>query len=49
MSIATVKSRAVTGVSAQAVVVEVHLSNGLPSLSIVGMPETAVKESKDRV
>jgi magnesium chelatase family protein len=34
---------------AQAVTVEVHLSNGLPSLSIVGMPETAVKESKDRV
>jgi magnesium chelatase family protein len=29
--------------------VEVHLSNGLPSLSIVGLPETAVKESKDRV
>jgi magnesium chelatase family protein len=27
----------------------VHLSNGLPSLSIVGLPETAVKESKDRV
>jgi magnesium chelatase family protein len=49
MSIATVKSRAVTGVKAQSVTVEVHLSNGLPSLSIVGMPETAVKESKDRV
>jgi magnesium chelatase family protein len=49
MSIAMVKSRAVTGVKAQAVTVEVHLSNGLPSLSIVGMPETAVKESKDRV
>jgi magnesium chelatase family protein len=31
------------------VTVEVHLSNGLPSLSIVGLPETAVKESKDRV
>lgn len=49
MSIATVQSRAVTGIKAQPVTVEVHLSNGLPSLSIVGMPETAVKESKDRV
>ena len=34
---------------AQPVIVEVHISNGLPQLSIVGMPETAVKESKDRV
>lgn len=49
MTLATVCSRAMTGVTAQAVTVEVHLSNGLPSLSIVGMAETAVKESKDRV
>ena len=49
MTLATVKSRAMTGVHAQSVSVEVHLSNGLPSLSIVGMAETAVKESKDRV
>lgn len=49
MTLATVRSRAMTGVEAQAVTVEVHLSNGLPSLSIVGMAETAVKESKDRV
>jgi len=49
MSIATVFSRALTGIHAQQVTIEVHLSNGLPSLSIVGMPETAVKESKDRV
>ena len=49
MSIATVYRRALTGIYAQAVTVEVHLSNGLPSLSIVGMAETAVKESKDRV
>lgn len=49
MSIATVYSRALTGIYAQPVTVEVHLSNGLPSLSIVGMAETAVKESKDRV
>ena len=49
MSIATVYSRAITGVDARPVTVEVHLSSGLPSLSIVGMAETAVKESKDRV
>ena len=49
MSLATVYSRAITGIDAQAVTVEVHLSNGLPSLNIVGMAETAVKESKDRV
>lgn len=49
MNIATVYSRAITGIKAQAVTVEVHISNGLPQLSIVGMAETAVKESKDRV
>lgn len=49
MTIATIHSRAMTGVHAESVTVEVHLSNGLPSLSIVGMAETAVKESKDRV
>jgi magnesium chelatase family protein len=49
MSIATVFTRAIAGMEAQPVIVEVHISNGLPSLSIVGMPETAVKESKDRV
>jgi len=49
MSIATVYSRAIVGMEARVVTVEVHLSNGLPSLSIVGMAETAVKESKDRV
>ncbi len=49
MSLAVVNSRAQTGIDAQPVIVEVHLSNGLPSLSIVGLPETAVKESKDRV
>ncbi len=49
MSVATVLSRAIVGMDAHAVTVEVHLSNGLPSLSIVGMAETAVKESKDRV
>jgi magnesium chelatase family protein len=49
MKIATVYSRAITGIKAQQVTVEVHISNGLPQLSIVGMAETAVKESKDRV
>jgi len=49
MSLAVVYSRAQLGVEAPPVTVEVHLANGLPSLSIVGMPETAVRESKDRV
>ena len=49
MSLAIVYSRARVGMEAPLVTVEVHLSNGLPSLSIVGLPETAVKESKDRV
>lgn len=49
MSLAIVYTRAQSGIDAPLVTVEVHLSNGLPSLSIVGLPETAVKESKDRV
>ncbi|MBL1293995.1 MAG: YifB family Mg chelatase-like AAA ATPase [Thiotrichales bacterium] len=49
MALAKVLSRAAVGISAPPVVVEVHLSRGLPSFSIVGLPETAVKESKDRV
>lgn len=49
MSIATIYSRAQTGMDAPLVSVEVHLSNGLPNFSIVGLPETAVRESKDRV
>ena len=49
MSLAIVVSRAQEGINAPEVSVEVHLANGLPSLSIVGLPETAVKESKDRV
>lgn len=47
--LATVHTRARLGVSAPSVTAEVHLSNGLPALSIVGLPETGVKESKDRV
>ncbi len=49
MNLATVFSRAQTGMEAPLVVVEVHIANGLPGLSIVGLPEAAVKESKDRV
>jgi magnesium chelatase family protein len=49
VSLATVYTRGRQGIKAPLVSVEVHISNGLPSLSIVGLPETAVKESKDRV
>ena len=49
MSLAIVYSRAGVGVSAPLVTIEVHVSNGLPGLSIVGLPEASVKESKDRV
>lgn len=47
--LAIVHTRARLGVGAPPVTVEIHLSNGLPSLSIVGLAETAVRESKDRV
>lgn len=49
MSLAVVYSRGRSGINAPLVTVEVHISNGLPALSIVGLPEMAVKESKDRV
>ena len=49
MSLAVVYSRTNSGLDAPLVSVEVHLANGLPSFSIVGLPETAVKESRDRV
>lgn len=49
MSLALVHSRAQVGVSAPAVSVEAHLANGLPALTLVGLPEATVKESKDRV
>src|SRR5690606_18677667 len=49
MSLAVVHTRARVGIEAPLVTVEIHLSNGLPALSIVGLPEAAVKESKDRV
>ena len=49
MSLAVLYSRALSGMEAALVTVEVHLANGLPSFTIVGLPETEVKESKDRV
>ena len=49
MSFATVYSRAPLGVEAIEITVETHLSNGLPAFAIVGLPETAVKEAKERV
>ena len=49
MSLAVLKSRALAGMEAPEVSVEVHLANGLPSFTIVGLPDTEVKESRDRV
>lgn len=49
MSFANVYSRANLGIDAIEVTVEVHLTNGLPAFTIVGLPETAVKEAKERV
>lgn len=49
MSVAVIYTRAQNALNAPSVRAEVHISNGLPAFAIVGMPETAVKESKDRV
>ena len=49
MSLAVLRSRALAGMDAPAVSVEVHLANGLPGLAIVGLPDAEVRESKDRV
>jgi magnesium chelatase family protein len=49
MAIAVAQSRAVLGIDAPRVTVEVHLGGGLPSLSVVGLPNTAVREARDRV
>jgi magnesium chelatase family protein len=49
MELAVVYSRGRSGIEAPLVTVEVHVANGLPALNIVGLPEAAVKESKDRV
>lgn len=49
MSLALVHSRARAGVDAPLVRVEVHLSGGLPATQIVGLAETSVRESRERV
>ncbi len=49
MSLAHVYTRAQLGIDAPLISVETHLSNGLPGFTIVGLPETAVKEARDRV
>ena len=49
MNLAISYTRSAIGLLARSVSVEVHLTNGLPSFSIVGLPATAIKESTDRV
>ena len=49
MSLAVLRSRALAGMEAPAVSVEVHLANGLPGMAIVGLPDAEVREAKDRV
>lgn len=49
MSLATTYCRAAVGIDAPLVTVEVHLANGLPKFNMVGLPEKAVQESRDRV
>ncbi|RSD32761.1 YifB family Mg chelatase-like AAA ATPase [Vibrio pectenicida] len=49
MGLAIIYSRASVGVEAPLVTVEVHISNGMPGFTLVGLPETTVKESRDRV
>ncbi len=49
MSLAVLYSRAAAGMDAPEVVVETHLANGLPSFTLVGLPEAEVKEARDRV
>ena len=49
MGLAVLRSRALSGMEAPPVSVEVHLANGLPAFAIVGLPEAEVKEARDRV
>ncbi|UGS42689.1 YifB family Mg chelatase-like AAA ATPase [Pseudocitrobacter corydidari] len=49
MSLSVVYTRAALGVTAPLITVEVHISQGLPGLTMVGLPETTVKEARDRV
>ena len=49
MSLAVVHSRALAGVEAPLVTVEVHLAGGLPAFNLVGLPDAEVREARDRV
>jgi magnesium chelatase family protein len=49
MSVAVLRSRALAGLSAPPVSVEVHLAGGLPGVQVVGLPEAEVREARDRV
>src|SRR5438128_903527 len=49
MTLAVVRSRGLAGMSAPEVQVEVHLANGLPSFTLVGLADTEVKEARERV
>ncbi len=49
MSLSLVQSRALLGLEAPAVTVEVHLANGLPSFTLVGLADVEVKEARERV
>jgi magnesium chelatase family protein len=49
MSIAVVLSRGLAGLDAPPVTVEVHLAGGLPAFNLVGLPDTEVREARDRV
>ena len=49
MSLALISSRALLGLDAPAITVEVHLANGLPSFTLVGLADTEVKEARERV
>jgi magnesium chelatase family protein len=49
MTLAVVRSRALSGMFAPEVTVEVHLANGLPAFTMVGLPDTEVRESRERV
>jgi magnesium chelatase family protein len=47
--LAKINSACVLGIDAYKVIVEVDIANGIPSFSIVGLPDTAIKESRDRI
>ena len=47
--LAAVRSAVLAGVDGLAVTVEVHVSNGLPAYTVVGLPDAAVRESRERV